>query len=112
MADILGKEIKTHTQRKDHVKTGEKTAIFKLRKWVLGETSHAVLVMMPVVLLFTLCPLFIESRVGKVQTKRLEEDAKSCRNCRHVYSLLAGTAAVAADTLFSLFSWLTQQTQP
>ena len=95
MADILGKEIKTHTQRKDHVKTGEKTAIFKLRKWVLGETSHAVLVMMPVVLLFTLCPLFIESRVGKVQTKRLEEDAKSCRNCRHIYSLLAGTAGIA-----------------
>ena len=32
MADILGEEIKTHTQRKDHVKTGEKTAIFKLRR--------------------------------------------------------------------------------
>ena len=25
LADILGEEIKTHTQRKDHVKTGEKT---------------------------------------------------------------------------------------
>lgn len=57
-------------------------------------------------------PTVQEPRVGKVQAKRLEEDAKSCRSCRHAYPLLAGTAAVAADTLFSLLSWLTQQTQP
>ena len=47
----------------------------------------------PIVLLFT---LFAESRVGKAQTKRLEEDLRSHRNCRPVYSLLAGAAAVAA----------------
>ena len=40
--------------------------------------------------------LFFESRVGKTRTKRLEEDARSRRNCRHLYSLLADTAAVAA----------------
>ena len=41
--------------------------------------------------------LFVEPRVGKPRTKKLEEDARSCRNCRHVYSLLAGIAAIAAD---------------
>ena len=45
----------------------------------------------------SLCTLFAEPMVGKVRTKRLEENARSRRNCRHVYSLLAGTAAVAAD---------------
>ena len=33
---------------------------------------------------------------------KLEEKARSCRNCRHVYSLLTGTAAVAADKLYFL----------
>ena len=37
---------------------------------------------------------------------KLEENSRSCRNCRCVYSLLAGTAAVAADTLyFSSCGW-------
>ena len=46
------------------------------------------------------------------QAKRLEGDSRSCRNCRHAYSLLADTAAaVAADTLYSPLSWLTQWTQ-
>ena len=40
--------------------------------------------------------LFFESRVGKTRAKRLEEDARSSRNCRHLYSLLADTAAEAA----------------
>lgn len=35
----------------------------------MGETSHAVLAMMPAVLLFTLGPLFVEPRVGKVQAR-------------------------------------------
>ena len=52
---------------------------------------------MPVVLLFTLFVLFTELRVDKVGTKRLEEDSRSHRNWRHVYSLLAGTAAAATD---------------
>ena len=52
--------------------------------------------MIPIVLLFTLSTLFAEPRVGKERAKRLEEDARSCRNCRYVYSLLTGKAAVAA----------------
>ena len=35
--------------------------------------------------------------VGQAQAKRLEENARSPRNRRHMSSLLAGTAAVAAD---------------
>lgn len=38
-----------------------------------------------------------ESMVGKAQAKRLEENVRSCRNCRPNYSLPAGIAAVAAD---------------
>jgi len=45
----------------------------------------------------SLSTLFAESRVGKVQAKRPEEDARSLRNYRHIYSLLAGTTAGAAD---------------
>ena len=41
---------------------------------------------------------------GKAQAKRLEEDAGSHRNCRHVYSLLAGVAALTQPV-----SYLTQQ---
>ena len=51
----------------------------------------------PVVRLFTPSALFSEPRGGKAQAKRPEEYARSHRNCRHVYSLLAGTAAVAMD---------------
>ena len=36
------------------------------------------------------CALFPEPVVGKAGAERLE-DARSPRNCRHVYSLLAGT---------------------
>ena len=49
--------------------------------------------------------------VDKVQAGKLEENSRSCRNCWWVYSLLAGTAAEAAHTLHSLFSWLTPRTQ-
>ena len=56
---------------------------------------------MPVALLFI---LFTEPRVGKAQAKRLEEDLRSHRNCRHVYSLLAGMAAITQP-----LSWLMQQ---
>ena len=55
-----------------------------------------ILFVRPVVSLFTLCTLFTEPRVCKVQAQRLEEDAKSHRNCRHIYSLLADSAAIAA----------------
>ena len=48
-----------------------------------------------IVSLFMLFALFAEPRVGKVWAKRLEGDLKSHRNCRHIYSLLAGTAGIA-----------------
>ena len=71
----------------------------------------------------SLFTLFTEPRVGKAPAKSLEEDSRSCRIFRHVYSLLAYTAAItvfsqddaaaiAVDTLYSLLSWLTQWTQP
>lgn len=56
-----------------------------------------ILFTVPVVLLFTLSKVFVDSRVGKAQAKRPEEDVRSYSNCRHVYSLLAGTATLAAD---------------
>ena len=55
-----------------------------------------------IVLLFI---LLVESRVGKVQAERLEEDL-SHRDCRHVFSLLAGLAALTQP-----LSWLMQQPQ-
>ena len=45
-------------------------------------------------ILFTLSALFVEPRVGKVQAKDLEGVSRSCRNCRYVYSLLAGMATI------------------
>ena len=51
----------------------------------------------PIVLLFTLSKVFVDSTVGKAQAKRPEEDVRSCSNCSHVYSLLAGAATLAAD---------------
>ena len=42
----------------------------------------------------SLCALFAEPVVGKAWARRLEEEP---RDCRRVYSLLAGTAGVAAD---------------
>ena len=50
-----------------------------------------VLFVTPIILLFTLSTLFSEPSVGKVQAKRLEGD---WRNCRHIYSLLAGVAVI------------------
>ena len=60
-----------------------------------------ILFTMPIVLVFT---LFAEPRIGKAQAKRLEEDERSHRNCRHVFFLLAGRAAIT-QPLF----WLIQQ---
>ena len=53
-----------------------------------------------IVLLFI---VLVESRVGKVQAERLEEDLRSHRDCRHVFSLLAGLAALTQP-----LSWLQQ----
>ena len=52
---------------------------------------------MPIVMPFTLSTLFAETRVGKARAKRLEGDSRSRWNCRPIYSLLADTAAIAAD---------------
>ena len=60
----------------------------------------------------SLCALFAEPRVGKVWAKRLEEDLRSCRTYRHIYSVLVDAAAITVDTLYVLLSWLTQRTQP
>ena len=57
-----------------------------------------------IVSLFTLFALFTEPRVGKVQSKILEGDSRSHRNCTYFYSLLAGMAAITQP-----LSWLTQQ---
>ena len=58
------------------------------------------------------CTLSAEPRRGQVRAGRPEENASSQRNRRWIRSLLAGAAALAAHTLHSLLSWLTQQTQP
>ena len=75
-------------------------------------TALLILFLMPIVLLFTLFTLFAEPRVGKAWAKRLEEDARSHRDDKSIYCLLAGSAAIAEDRLYSLLLWLTQQTQP
>ena len=61
-------------------------------------TVLLILLMMPTVLLFSLFTWFTEPRLGNARDKRLKEDRRSSRNCRHVYSLLADTAAIAAAT--------------
>ena len=53
---------------------------------------------------FTLSALLAEPRVGKARAKRLEEDARRCRNLRRVYALLAAQEAITRS-----LSWLTQQ---
>ena len=67
-----------------------------------------ILFTVPTVLGFT---LFAEPRVGKVWAKKLEGDARSHRNCIHIYSLLTDAAVIAMDKLSSVLPWLTQQTQ-
>ena len=37
--------------------------------------------------------LFTKPTVGKDWAGKLEEDVRSCRNCKYTYSLLAGAAA-------------------
>ena len=63
-----------------------------------------ILFVTPVVLLFTLCALLAEPRIGKELAKRLQGDSRNNRNGRHVYSLLAGMAAITQS-----LSWRTQE---
>ena len=60
-------------------------------KFSIKKLDHGMLS----VSLFTLSALFEEPRLGEAQAKRREEDSRSCRKCRHVYSLLADAAAKA-----------------
>ena len=46
-----------------------------------------ILFTVPFVLLITLPALFTEPRVGEVQTKRMEEDTRTHRNCRLLFWL-------------------------
>ena len=67
-------------------------------------TVSLILLIVPNVYPFTLSILFTEPRISNAQAKRLEEDARRCRNCRHAYCLLADMAAVTQP-----FFWQTQQ---
>ena len=63
-----------------------------------------ILFVIQLTLLFTLSALFVEPKVDKVQAGKLEEKSKSHSKHRHVYSLLADTAAITKS-----LSWLTLQ---
>ena len=69
-------------------------------RWLDGVLCF-ILFVTPNVLLFTLSALFAEPRVSKAQVKSKEEDVRSHRNCRHIYSLLAATEAITVFTLYS-----------
>ena len=60
----------------------------------------------------SLCAVFIEPRVGKAWAKSLKENSESLSNFRCIYSILADTATITTDTVYSLLSWLTQWAQP
>ena len=49
-----------------------------------------ILLTVPTVSLYLTVPVFTEPRVSKARAEELEEDSRSHRNCRHIYSLLAG----------------------
>ena len=68
---------------------------------ILPTTSIVLLILFtaPIVLLFTLFTLFVEFRVGKARAKRLEEDLRSHRNCRHIYALLADAAGHSSHSI-------------
>ena len=58
----------------------------------------------------SLCALFAKPMAGKAQAGRPDENSRSCRKFRRVSSLLAGAAAVAANTLYSLLSFVADTT--
>ena len=63
-----------------------------------------ILLTAPIASLFTQFALLTEPGVGNVQSKSLEGDLRSHRNCTYFYSLPPGMAAVTQP-----LSWLTQQ---
>ena len=54
------------------------------------QAGSLTLLTAPVASLFTLSALFAAPRVGQAWAESLEEDLRSHRSCKHVYSLLAG----------------------
>ena len=54
--------------------------------------------MLIILFVMPIASLFTEHRIGKAQAKRLEEDSRSHRNYRHIYSLLADAAKAVAIT--------------
>ena len=63
-----------------------------------------ILLTVPDVSLFTLSVLVTEPRMSNTQAKRLEEDVRRYRNCRHAYCLLDDMEAITQP-----LSWQTQQ---
>ena len=64
--------------------------------WPLASSIHWSLRLLYLLCILPTTPtisLFTEARLGKVPARKLEETSRSCRNCRHVYSLWAGAAA-------------------
>ena len=59
--------------------------------------------------LFHVVSLMAEPSIGKARARKLEEDARNHSNCKHVYSLLAGTKT---KHTCCICLWLTQKTQP
>ena len=70
---------------------------------MLKPVTLLILFVTPIVVLFILLALFTEPRVAKALGKRLKEDTRRRRNSRHIYSLLAGAAAITHP-----LSWLMQ----
>ena len=56
--------------------------------------------------------LFAEPKVGKVWAGKLEENSRSRRNCRHIYSLMAGDMAKGASQVGLIYYTFTEQKWP
>ena len=52
--------------------------------------------------------LFAEPRVGKARAGKLEENSRSCRNCRHVYSLQIDAAAKGVSQVGLVYIYRTK----
>ena len=74
-------------------------------------TVWLTLLTVPVVSLYLTVHAVHWTHAKQGASRQAGRTLRSHRNCRHIYSLPAGTAAIAADRLYSLLSWLTQQTQ-
>lgn len=76
---------------------------------VLTEVSPIRTISLPAIWfsLYTFIVLFIlftEPKVGKVWAGKLEESSRSRRNCRHIYSLMAGDMAKGERLRWGLYT--------